>query len=252
MKRCYLIENYVNWDIILEQDGFVIGSASEMVPNDKIFFTYFKNILKSFRQDDEKIKLIFIPFLETLKDFKKRYKTQGNKDFDKIFQKGFISILDVYDKKYSGQTIQSIFPFFSWKDSTFRRLCNFRIIYRNLLLEQEIERPRKERHHAKKVFSEKSLQIKVMGYLKTLKNSWWLKTNSRLQKGIPDIIGCYKGQFFAFELKRKGKNPSPFQNLHIAKITSAEGVAIKIDDLNQIKNILIKFLRIKYSGGKKE
>lgn len=29
--------------------------------------------------------------------------------------------------------------------------------------------------------------------------------------GVPDIVGCYQGRFFAIEVKREGKSATPLQ-----------------------------------------
>lgn len=48
--------------------------------------------------------------------------------------------------------------------------------------------------------SESKLQSKVIQYLKQ-KRIWHVKTKESNRSGIPDIIGCKEGQFFAIELK---------------------------------------------------
>jgi Holliday junction resolvase len=50
--------------------------------------------------------------------------------------------------------------------------------------------------------------------------------------GIPDIIGCYNGQFVAFECKA-GKNiPTALQEREIRNIQAAKGWAFVITELN--------------------
>ena len=50
--------------------------------------------------------------------------------------------------------------------------------------------------------------------------------------GIPDIIGCYTGQFVAFECKA-GKNiPTALQEREIRNIQAANGWAFVITELN--------------------
>lgn len=44
-------------------------------------------------------------------------------------------------------------------------------------------------------------------------------------RGIPDLIICYKGKFFAWELKREKKEASPLQKYNIANIRKADGQA---------------------------
>jgi len=58
--------------------------------------------------------------------------------------------------------------------------------------------------------------------------------------GIPDFICCYEGVFFAIETKAPGKinNLSPNQEQRIAEIRFAQGIAIVIDDAQQLKDLL--------------
>ena len=56
---------------------------------------------------------------------------------------------------------------------------------------------------------ESQLQSKVLEELR--KYGWFYKASDRYQAGIPDIIGCIEGRFYAFELKIVGNSPTPFQ-----------------------------------------
>jgi len=51
------------------------------------------------------------------------------------------------------------------------------------------------------------------------------------RKGIPDVIGCYKGHFFAIEVKAEGKAKAitPWQAREAAAIGQAHGLAWLID-----------------------
>lgn len=55
--------------------------------------------------------------------------------------------------------------------------------------------------------------------------------------GIPDIVGCYKGRFFAIETKAPGKkkNLSKNQSLRIKEITDAQGVVIVADGVEDVR-----------------
>ncbi len=41
--------------------------------------------------------------------------------------------------------------------------------------------------------------------------------------GVPDIVGCYQGQFFSIEVKREGKEPSKLQEKRLEQIALAGG-----------------------------
>lgn len=60
------------------------------------------------------------------------------------------------------------------------------------------------------------------------RGGFWIKIHgSPFQlAGIPDIIGCYRGRFIAFEVKREaGMVPTRIQMYQLKKITQAGGFA---------------------------
>jgi Holliday junction resolvase len=50
--------------------------------------------------------------------------------------------------------------------------------------------------------------------------------------GIPDIVGCYNGQFVAFECKANGGRTTALQEREIHNIQAAKGWAFVISELN--------------------
>lgn len=58
--------------------------------------------------------------------------------------------------------------------------------------------------------------------------------------GIPDIIACWDGRFLAIETKAPGKrrNVSPLQERAIEGIRGAKGLAIVVDDVSQLVELL--------------
>ena len=58
--------------------------------------------------------------------------------------------------------------------------------------------------------------------------------------GVPDIVGCYYGRFFAFECKAGKNKPTPLQQKNIDQITEMKGIVAVINETNQdqIRNIL--------------
>jgi hypothetical protein len=71
---------------------------------------------------------------------------------------------------------------------------------------------------------------------------WWYSPvqNGMGVVGIPDFICCWGGRFLAIETKAPGKrgNTTPNQDARIAEITVAGGIAVVIDDVEQLKEIL--------------
>jgi hypothetical protein len=58
--------------------------------------------------------------------------------------------------------------------------------------------------------------------------------------GIPDVIGCYQGVFFAVEVKAPGKlkNVTALQHMQIAAINDAQGWAIAADSVQAVEELI--------------
>ena len=100
---------------------------------------------------------------------------------------------------------------------------------------------------------ESDFQKEVIDYLDN-EGAYVLKTHvSSFQKqGEPDITCCYKGRYLAFELKRdKNSKTSKLQEYKMKLIRKAGGLAIRVDNLNQVKEVLYEISRIQ-QGGKPE
>ena len=81
----------------------------------------------------------------------------------------------------------------------------------------------------------------VKAYLKDL-GAWHFLpvSNGMGRHGIPDVIACLNGRFVAIECKAPGKraNTSALQDRELAGITAAGGVAVVVDDVEQLKEVL--------------
>ncbi len=93
---------------------------------------------------------------------------------------------------------------------------------------------------------EKVLQTKILKFLRAQYNSWWCKYPGGMygQLGVPDIIGCYLGRLYAFEVKRpKGpKNPAgrptKIQLRNIGLINDAGGHACIVHSLQEVEDVI--------------
>jgi hypothetical protein len=101
-----------------------------------------------------------------------------------------------------------------------------------------------------KVTTEMGLVNQVQAWLKLLPLCWFFKVpGGPYLRGIPDIIGCYNGKFFALELKEPGrlkrgdlvpKNDSERQqSITIRAIKKAGGIAGFYDQLDQVQQDLL-------------
>ena len=78
---------------------------------------------------------------------------------------------------------------------------------------------------------ESRFKIKVLKRLKQIPNLWCLKVNLRTINGIPDILGCKDGKFFAIELK-DGTKLTKLQEHTIKNICDAGGFACEMNPQN--------------------
>lgn len=88
---------------------------------------------------------------------------------------------------------------------------------------------------------EGKVKKKVKEYLKEI-GAWYYMpvSNGMGRVGCPDILVCYKGLFMAFETKAPGKikNVTANQEREIRDITSANGLALVVDDVEQVKEAI--------------
>ena len=88
---------------------------------------------------------------------------------------------------------------------------------------------------------EGKVKKKVKEYLATT-GAWYYMpvSNGMGRVGCPDILVCYKGHFLAFEVKPPGKrnNTTANQDREIAGINKGEGIAIVVDDVEQVKEVI--------------
>lgn len=56
--------------------------------------------------------------------------------------------------------------------------------------------------------------------------------------GIPDIICCYRGHFFGFEVKTEIGKPTKLQESTIRKINAAGGTALVVRSVEEVQTAL--------------
>ena len=89
---------------------------------------------------------------------------------------------------------------------------------------------------------ESVLQKKTLAALRA-RGGWWQRKSGHSpyeSSSVPDIYGCYRGRFVAFELKRPGarRGTTRTQELTLIAIGAAEGVAYSITSLEEVITIL--------------
>ena len=89
------------------------------------------------------------------------------------------------------------------------------------------------------LISETNLKNQVIDFLRqNYPSAWFYKSADRFTSGIPDLILCIEGKFYAIELKVGGNNPTPIQEFVIRKIQGAGGRVVVCRSLNEVKQFL--------------
>lgn len=82
---------------------------------------------------------------------------------------------------------------------------------------------------------ESSITKSILKKLRSL-GGWWTKIpGNRMQAGLPDIIGCYKGRFCGLEVKRPSNRDgvTPRQQKVLAAITKAGGLSVVVTSVDE-------------------
>lgn len=62
------------------------------------------------------------------------------------------------------------------------------------------------------------------------------------RSGVPDIVGCLHGQFFAIEVKAEGKKPTALQEHEMKQIRAVGGTAFVYDGTMSDEEIICKIV----------
>lgn len=80
---------------------------------------------------------------------------------------------------------------------------------------------------------EKKVKTKVVAILKELGAYYFYPiTGGYGASGVPDIVGCYKGRFFAIECKAGKGKTTALQEKNLNNIMTAGGTAMVINEDN--------------------
>lgn len=85
----------------------------------------------------------------------------------------------------------------------------------------------------------------ILRYLKTIPGCFAWKEHGGMYgtAGIPDVICCYRGLFYGFEVKTDTGKPTKLQIATIRKINEAGGTALIVRSVEEVKAVI--------GGGKK-
>lgn len=81
---------------------------------------------------------------------------------------------------------------------------------------------------------------RILEYLKTLPDCFAWKEHGGMYgtAGIPDIICCMDGRFFAFEVKNESGKATKLQEATIKKIRDAGGTAAVVRSVEEVEHVI--------------
>lgn len=88
--------------------------------------------------------------------------------------------------------------------------------------------------------SEADIVKAIQRYLKTVDQCFFWKEHGGMYgaAGIPDIICCYQGRFYGFEVKTETGTATGLQKAVILKINAAGGTAAIVRSVDDVRRIL--------------
>jgi penicillin-binding protein-related factor A (putative recombinase) len=89
--------------------------------------------------------------------------------------------------------------------------------------------------------TEAALTAKIREYLNSLDETFFYKARGdpRQRKGLPDLVGCYRGRFVGLEVKlpTNKKGATLYQEETLKKIKAAGGLAFIVRSLADVKRV---------------
>lgn len=87
---------------------------------------------------------------------------------------------------------------------------------------------------------EKDIVKAIMNYLRTVPHCFAFKVHGGMYgtAGIPDIIACVDGRYFAFEVKAPAGRTTALQDAAIRKILAAGGTALVVRSVDEVRTAI--------------
>lgn len=88
--------------------------------------------------------------------------------------------------------------------------------------------------------AEKEITNAILRYLRTVPRCFAWKEHGGMYgtSGIPDIIACINGWFFAFEVKTPVGKVTGLQNTTIRKILACGGTAVVVRSVDEVRAVI--------------
>jgi Holliday junction resolvase len=107
----------------------------------------------------------------------------------------------------------------------------------------------KTKQETEMITPEKKVKLKVVAVLKELGAYYFYPVSGGYgASGVPDIVGCYKGNFFAVECKAGKGKTTALQEKNLNNIMTAGGTALVVneDNIEDVHNMLISMDSVEF------
>jgi hypothetical protein len=94
---------------------------------------------------------------------------------------------------------------------------------------------------------EKKVKVKVVAILKEFGAYYFYPVSGGYgTSGVPDIVGCFRGKFFAIECKAGKGTTTALQERNIAQIIAQGGLAIVVneDNIEEVRSLMYSMGRV--------
>lgn len=86
---------------------------------------------------------------------------------------------------------------------------------------------------------ESAIQKEILKYLNELPGCKAYKIIAGNERGIPDILACYRGYFIGFEVKKPDKHLEPIQAAQMRSINNAGGYAFTVHNTQEASEAIL-------------
>lgn len=95
---------------------------------------------------------------------------------------------------------------------------------------------------------ESEITRKIQRYLASVDGWWGFKVlgGGAQMRGVPDIVGCYRGRFVALEVKRPAGLGvvSELQRLRLRQIGEAGGLAVVVYGVEDVRQVIAQLAEV--------
>ena len=86
--------------------------------------------------------------------------------------------------------------------------------------------------------TEYQIQKQILDFLRSRNDCWAVKVEVANERGVPDVICCCRGRFYAFEVKAVKGKATPIQLAQIKRIRLTGGTAAVVHTVEEVRELV--------------